>query len=212
MVQAVSKRRPLCFLPPKRAGVNLIIATPHIRENSLDSKLIYPKFKEALEMAKKAQITLLAGAEVFHFAAMAMGRQTLLAHCIQGTNVLLLEFDRDTLPPDLETLIMHIQRQGINLIIAHPERYEAIQRNPAICRLLVRLGCELQLDAQSLNEGPFSKARRCALTILNMGLAHHLSSDAHSIQDYGVFQRIYRKYAGKLKKTLLLKELTEKRL
>ena len=191
----------------KQASIKVLVGTPHVRKEPLNVELVRPRYEKTAEMAKMLGIRFLMGAEVFHAVAMSMDKETLLRHCIQGTNTLLLEFSYDTLPANYEKLIIHLQRQGVNIIVAHPERYEVMQRNLEIPTRLVDLGCELQVDAESLNGGFLSKAKKCAKQLIKQKLVHNISSDAHDPTDYKVYAKIMQKYGDKLRHSYFLEDL-----
>ncbi|MBQ9833459.1 MAG: phosphoesterase [Clostridia bacterium] len=192
----------------KAAGVKTLVATPHVRKAPLNPDVVRPRYIRTAEMAEAIGLRFLMGAEVFHAVAMEMDCQTLLHHCIEGTNTLLLEFAYDTLPPNLDRMIIHLQRQGFNLIIAHPERYEVMQRHLSIPKRLVKLGCELQVDAESLNGGLFSRSKKCAKQLLKMNLVHNISSDAHQVSDYKQLKKAMEKYGHMLRHSYFLEELS----
>ncbi len=191
----------------KAASITTLVATPHVRKAPLDVDVVRPRYEQTAEIAEALGIRFLMGAEVFHAVAMEMDKKTLLRHCIEGTNTLLLEFAYDTLPPNIEKIIVHLQRQGINLIIAHPERYEVMQRNLSIPQRLVSLGCELQIDAESLCGGLFSHSKKCAKKLLKMNLVHNISSDAHRPRDYRAYAQAIAKYGKKVRHSYFLEDL-----
>ena len=65
-------------------------------------------------------------------------------------------------------------------MIAHPERNETLQSQPTDLEEFVSAGAFVQLTAASV-EGRLGRApARCARRLLELGLAHLISSDAHS--------------------------------
>lgn len=191
----------------KAASIKTLVATPHVRKAPIDANLVRPRYEQTKQMAKALGIRFLMGAEVFHAVAMEMDKEMLLRHCIEGTNTLLLEFSYDTLPPNVEKIIVHLQRKGVNIIIAHPERYETMQRNISIPKRLVALGCELQVDAESLNGRWFSRSKKCAKKLLKNNLVHNISSDAHRPSDYRIYAKVIAKYGTKVRHSYFLEDL-----
>ena len=64
-------------------------------------------------------------------------------------------------------------------IITHPERHRVLQSQPEMLAPWIELGCFVQVTAASLT-GLFGKsAARCAHSLIESGMAHFVSSDAH---------------------------------
>lgn len=64
-------------------------------------------------------------------------------------------------------------------MVAHPERYEAVQRDPMLVVEWFRSGCIIQLNKGSILGRLGNHSRRAALWLLDQGLAHVIASDAH---------------------------------
>src|SRR5207244_7041201 len=78
-------------------------------------------------------------------------------------------------------VIFELMAYGITPIIAHPERYHAVQQSPDRLAALLRQGVLTQLTAGSL-VGIWGKTiRRSAETLLKKGLIHCIASDAHGL-------------------------------
>ena len=60
-----------------------------------------------------------------------------------------------------ERTIFALQGMGYDVIIAHPERYRAIQQNTEIARNLLRMGCKLQASADFIAGGRMGREKRC---------------------------------------------------
>lgn len=52
-----------------------------------------------------------------------------------------------------ERTIFDLQAKGYQVIIAHPERYLAIQEDVEVARRLVKMGCQLQVSADFVAGG-----------------------------------------------------------
>jgi len=106
------------------------------------------------------------------------GRLATLNH----SRYLLLELWYSTWLPETERVIFELQGYGIVPVIAHPERYRAIQKDPARLAALVRQGALAQLTTSSLIGMQGNTARHCAEVLLKRGLIHCMASDAHGLQ------------------------------
>jgi protein-tyrosine phosphatase len=86
------------------------------------------------------------------------------------------------MPPALENELFQIRTQGYLPVMAHPERYVAIQRDPSLAERLGRHAAML-IDLGALEgahgKGEMKAARRLVLD----GLAHAAASDIHRPAD-----------------------------
>src|SRR5207249_482121 len=94
---------------------------------------------------------------------------------------LLLELWNSMWLPETERVIFELLASGIVPIIAHPERYRAIQKDPQRLAALLRQGVLAQLAAGSLLGMQGNTARRTAENLLKKGLIHCIASDAHGL-------------------------------
>ena len=115
-----------------------------------------------------------------------------------GTNEFLLELSVKASPSrfgDYERTIFQLQGMGYEVIIAHPERYAAIQSNFDLARELVHMGCKLQASADFLRGGRFGRERRPAMKMLKEGLYTYIASDAHYAEHYTYLRQTMDKWA-----------------
>ena len=73
---------------------------------------------------------------------------------------------------------------GYDVIIAHPERYKAIQQDVSIAERLVRMGCKLQASADFVAGGRFGKEKKPAKKLFDATLYRYIASDAHRVEHY----------------------------
>ena len=100
--------------------------------------------------------------------------------CFQDSKVLLLELSTHANKRDFEDYereIYELQGMGIDVIIAHPERYKAIQEDISIAERLVSCGCVLQASADFVRGGRMGKERKPAQRLLEAGLYTYIGSD-----------------------------------
>ena len=79
----------------------------------------------------------------------------------------------------LEGIVARLQRAGHRVLLAHPERCPALQREPQIVESLVREGVLTSVTAGSLVGRFGGQVRRFARTMVAQGLVHNVASDAH---------------------------------
>lgn len=170
----------------KDIGFDKIIATPHVMRSGYEKDRLADAFASVSAEAKKIGIEIYQGYEYNCYALNDDGIEGALRYCTEGTNTILLEFKSTVgFPANWESIVMNLQREGANIIIAHPERYRQVQTNIEKIVRSVEMGCRLQLDGLSLIEPGFmNKTRKCAKKLLESGLISYIASDAHCEEDY----------------------------
>lgn len=181
----------------RRAGVEKIVATPHV--NNTVSGSIAGAFVRLRDTAEAFGIQLISGCElsVHALAGCAISPEILAPFAIGKTRAILLEFPSDVPPVDWEYLVSDILRAGFHVIIAHPERCRYFAGDLELARSLIGYGCELQLDAQSFLNGRFSAEFRAAKKLLDGGYASYIASDAHRPKDYESLLAVRRRLGGR---------------
>lgn len=106
-----------------------------------------------------------------------------------------MEFSNASLPANWQRVIYSIQRQGITVIVAHPERYQPVQDNLDIAFEMKALGCRLQLSTKHMEGGRFDETHRTAKPLLKEGLADYMASDAHRPEHYALYTKAWPKPA-----------------
>lgn len=93
---------------------------------------------------------------------------------------MLIEFDPLFIPENHEDILYKLQLRGITPIIAHPERYRAIQNNIENAKRWIELGYFLQINSGSII-GKFGKPiMNTSLSLMKKGYCHLIGSDAHN--------------------------------
>jgi protein-tyrosine phosphatase len=96
---------------------------------------------------------------------------------------ILLECPFSPVASAMDLLVADLHRRGLRVLLAHPERSPAFQREPARLARLIEHGALAQITAGSL-VGDFGPVvRRSGLELMRQGLAHVLASDAHDHRD-----------------------------
>ena len=83
---------------------------------------------------------------------------------------------------------------GYKVIIAHPERYRAIQQDISIAQRLVRMGCSLQASADFVAGGRLGHEKKPARRMFEANLYRYIASDAHNVKHYDYFAQAQRTY------------------
>lgn len=183
----------------KAAGITSITCTPHCRDPYFDYEAMWQAFYKLEDAAEGFPLQM--GFEVNHRKLMELGLQWAEALCFDGAKELLLELSTNATPShyaDYERTIFALQGMGFDVIIAHPERYVAIQKDINVAFELVSMGCKLQASTDFIAGGRFGRERRPALKMLKSGLYSYLASDAHHVKHYDYFAKAWRKYSDLL--------------
>ena len=124
-------------------------------------------------------LRLLAGHEALIQPGLAADVQNGRVATLNGSRYLLLELWNSSWLPETERVIFELRALGVVPVLAHPERYLAIQRDSNRLKALLEQGVLAQLTAGSLIGLQGNTARKCAETLLKQGLIHCIASDAH---------------------------------
>jgi protein-tyrosine phosphatase len=167
-------------------GITTIVATPHrnswtYHDPPADAHRRLAELKVHCQEAG-CDVELFLGGEAFIAPDLAEQIRTGLALTINGSRYLLVEWGIDQFPAYADQAIFDLRVQGIVPILAHAERYRAVQHNVESLASLVRRGAMVQVTAGSLTGESGAGARRAAEQILVANLGHVLATDSHSIR------------------------------
>jgi protein-tyrosine phosphatase len=166
------------------AGIRTMVCTPHMMDRyPTDPRRALEQVElvgEALEVAE-VPLRILQGGEIALAYLDRLDDEALRLASVGGAGRwLLVEMPFHGWPLALPKAIADLEVRGYGVILAHPERADAIQRAPDRLRDLVGRGAMVQLNAGSFLGEHGAAARRAALTLLGGGVAHFLATDAHS--------------------------------
>lgn len=176
----------------KAVGVNKIIATPHARSDSFNRQLVNERYFELKVIAEEKGIVLELGFEVHWNFLLSLDESKYLDFCLANSRRMLLEFSLSAseLPQNHDQMIYRLQRSGIKIIIAHPERYRFVQKDYSIIERWMDMGCWLQLDAICLQKSRGLKCKTTARKLFDEEMYHYAASDAHCAEDYEAFGKV----------------------
>lgn len=179
-------------------GIHTAIATPHY--NDLFPQRSAAEIKERVNDMQHAlyshgiPLRLFGGHEALIKPGLVEDIQAGRLATLNGSRYLLLELWNSTWIPETERVIFELTAFGIIPIIAHPERYRAIQQNPDRLFSLLEQGVLAQLTAGGLLGIQGKTTRKCAETLLRRGYIHCIASDAHGLsgRPVGVVEGLQR--------------------
>ncbi|MFP3903623.1 MAG: tyrosine-protein phosphatase [Armatimonadota bacterium] len=165
-------------------GIRAVCATPHA---GIDPYYTMPAaIHEGLGTLREQiqrhdiDLTLFPGSEVSvtaDLSAMADGDELLT---LNESRYLLAELPFYGGIEGVEQQIFQISVSGYRLVLAHPERSQACQRDPGLLEMLRYRGCLAQVNAGSITGSEGRRVRGICLQWLEDGLVDIIASDAHN--------------------------------
>jgi protein-tyrosine phosphatase len=166
-----------------KIGFSDICATPHQRNGLFipPSEAIQAALATFKDEAKRQHPTVHIGlgAENFWDDVFVERLRKRAVPCYDGKRAFLFEVNPVMLPPRLEEALFEIRLGGQLPVMAHPERYLAVQRDPTFAETLGRQAAmvvDLEAVAGTHNRSETKTARR----LIEDGFAHAVASDLHS--------------------------------
>ncbi|MBQ0071064.1 MAG: capsule biosynthesis protein CapC [Spirochaetales bacterium] len=149
-------------------GFDTLVFTPHIYHPTVASNIgaIRENFLKATEAAKEKGIRTLLGSELY------LDSQTDVKSIpINGTYAL-VEFPPQYEPMALDRKLKQLQDKGLQVIIAHVERYKWVKANSVAFDKLYRIGVYFQSNVSGVED-------RSALPYIKNGVIDIIASDNH---------------------------------
>jgi protein-tyrosine phosphatase len=163
-------------------GVGTVIATPHFYANDETVDSFIERRKSAFERLAaelpEGSPEIRLGAEVRYYQGINR-MADLKALRIEGTKLLLLEMPMSSWTEYMvRELIEMSGRSSIKVVLAHVERYMALQKQSVWNRIL-ESGILMQVNASFFTS--FASKRK-ALSLLREGSIHFVGSDCHDLK------------------------------
>jgi protein-tyrosine phosphatase len=171
-------------------GTTHMLCTPHLHEGRYQNDaasiaVALRDFRLALQQAN-VPLQVSAGAEArFDSELMSLAKQNKLPFLgeWEGRQVLLLEFPHSRIPAHAEKLTGWLLKNGIQPLIAHPERNRGLMAEGSQqLTPFLEQGCLLQLTAGSLTGNFGTRAQALAERLLIEDKVCVLASDAHNMR------------------------------
>ncbi len=164
------------------AGVRTIVATPHVTwdlDNRAESIARGVEELGATLRAEGIGVALRTGGEIAIAHSIDLDEDELRALRLGGGPWLLMECPLTVAAAGFERVLHDLQARGHRIVLAHPERSPALQRDPAKLQALVDAGMLSSVTAGSLR-GAFGRTvQRFTFELFEAGLVHNVASDAH---------------------------------
>lgn len=168
------------------SGVTAMAATPHCNiprayQNYFDEEYKHLFQKTEAMLAKEGiPLKLYKGMEVFVTPDLPKLLREGKVIPLNGSSYLLVELDFGEDLDFVEYMLEQVRAMGFYPVIAHPERYEFVKRNPQCVYEWKQKGYYVQVNKGSF-QGRFGRgARYVAHDLLRHNLISVIASDAHS--------------------------------
>ena len=167
------------------SGVKKIITTPHFKGEpaALESVGLFRHQLRLLQSRLKresVEVELLPGAEVLCVPQTMELAQTGRLPTLGTGRYVLTEFYFDASAGFMDETLHGLRQMGYLPVVAHPERYGVVQRDPELAARWFHRGIVLQVNKGSVLGAFGRRAEDAAVRMLCRGNAHIIASDAHS--------------------------------
>ena len=168
-------------------GINIIAATPHFFQipNWERIQALTEDLQQELDKAGIG-VKLVAGSELFIDIEILEMPQNLIPTYAANGKYCLIELPLQQVPMYFEHVVFSLQTKGITPIIAHPERYLAVVRDPNLILQWIDIGCLIQMNSGSILGRFGQKIQETAKILLDHNMVHLLASDGHAVSRRGM--------------------------
>ena len=182
----------------KSLGYTGIIVTPHYKPTvycQTTDNIIKRIDKIRNELEKQnIEFNIYIGNEIYIFPQICERVENGDVARLNNSRYVLVELPRYEYPLYTNDVIFNLINKEFIPIIAHPERYEYIQKDIQLAKNLVDAGALLQVNASSLINQHGWKAKRTMKKLLKNNLVSFVATDTHHIN------KMHLKYDKILKK------------
>jgi len=135
-------------------GVRTIVSTSHRRKGMFETPedKIAANFSEVKQLAQEIapDLNIVYGAEIYFSSDVLEKLEQNIIPKLNGSRYALIEFSMHTPYREIHTGLSNILMLGITPVIAHIERYAALENNEKRVRDLINMGCYTQINSSSI--------------------------------------------------------------
>ena len=171
-------------------GVRTIVSTSHRRKGMFETPEdeIAKNFKVVKELAKEIapDLRILYGAEIYYTSDILDKLENNLIPKLNDTRYALIEFSMNTPYREIHNALTNVLMLGITPVIAHIERYDALENNEKRVKELINMGCYTQVNSSSILKpklfgDTYKFMKKRARYFLEKDLVHIVASDMHNL-------------------------------
>ena len=179
-------------------GVRVIVSTSHRRKGMFEEpeEKIFANFNTVKEEAAKLypDLELLFGGELYFTNSLLAKIEKKLVPSMANTRYYLVEFSMTTPWREIHTALKSLLAIGVTPIIAHIERYNALEFDAKRVQELIDMGCYTQVNSSHVLKtklfGDKHKVfKKRARYFLEEELVHCVASDMHNLDSRKPFMQ-----------------------
>lgn len=180
----------------KGNGVTDIVLTSHYIENSnysynqISRSEIFTRLKEKTQ---DLEVNLYLGNEIYLSDNVINLLERHEISTINNTKYMLVELPLTGYLNNLQNILCDLTSYGIVPIIAHPERYDFLQKNFKRVRELLEFDCLIQCNIDSLTGKYGRSAKRLMKKLLKNNLVQFVATDTHYVGSSDDLNKAYNK-------------------
>lgn len=167
----------------KKAGFDTIISTSHYIEDyynvNVSEREVWINAISEILKKENNDLKLYLGNEVYLTENIMELLETGKATTINKSRYILFEFPMNTKPMNMYDIIYDMLQNKLIPILAHPERYSFVQKEPEIIYDLIQKGVLMQANYGSIIGRYGEKAQLMVRKFFENNMIHFLGSDVH---------------------------------
>lgn len=175
------------------AGYTHVFCTPHIwpnlEQNTMENITRWTANLQEEITRRHIPLTLLPGGEINLTPTYRNTPERDVVSYRGARKFVIFDIWADKLPPHFEPSVKWLQRMGLTVILAHPERMRAVQDDPLLADYFASIGLLLQGNLQCFGDPPHTDTRRVAELFLREDRYFCLGSDCHGPKSMDVRMR-----------------------
>ncbi|HEO6420948.1 tyrosine protein phosphatase [Streptococcus agalactiae] len=173
-----------------RQGVRIIVSTSHRRKGMFETPedIIFKNFSIVKHEAEKRfeHLQILYGGELYYTSDMLEKLKLKQIPTLNNTKFALIEFSMQTSWKDIHTALSNVLMLGIIPVVAHIERYNALENQKERVKEIINMGCYTQINSshilkQKLFNDKHKRFKKRARYFLEENLVHFVASDMHNL-------------------------------
>ena len=173
-------------------GTRSVVSTSHRRKGMFETPedKIATNFKIVQELSKEIapDLTILYGAEIYFTSDILDKLENHIIPKLNDTRYALIEFSMSTPYREIHIALSKVLMLGITPVIAHIERYHALENDEKKVRELINMGCYTQINSSSILKpklfgDTYKFMKKRARYFLDRDLVHVVASDMHNLED-----------------------------
>jgi len=163
-------------------GITRIMATPHFDADM--TREVFVKWKQRYRWLCKAakeidpKFKIYLGAEIFYDSRVLRMLKKGYPLTLNKTRYILVEFPIDIDMTYLSDALFNLQVAGYHPIVAHMERYQALQKESNVKKLAQR-GIRLQVNTSTITGKSGKTLKKYVLHLIKKGYIDLVGTDAH---------------------------------